>query len=244
MGVEVRFLGTGNAFAAGGRAQSCVLLTSPEGRMLMDCGASSLPQITRVCDTTSIDAVVISHLHGDHVGGLPYLALEQKWSGRTRPLLVGSGSTSLERWFGQAGPLLVDNLYDGPMPYELRFEVLDATMRRFGPAEVSAHPVVHSPNSDPHGFRIRIGGKLIAYSGDTTWCDALPEIARGADLFICEATPFEGKNPVHLSAQELMAHRDQLECERLIATHLDRTSLAHLADLRFEYAVDGMTIDL
>jgi ribonuclease BN (tRNA processing enzyme) len=243
MPVEVKLLGTGNSFAAGGRSNACILVTAEEGRVLLDCGASALPMITRTCDTRSIDAIAISHLHGDHVGGIPYLALEQKWAGRTRPLVI-AGPPSLERWFDAVGPWLVDNLYDGPLPYELDFRPWTDKPMRVGPAEVTAFPVVHVPASDPYGFRVRIGGKVIAYSGDTTWCDQLIEIADGADLFICEATPFEGKNPVHLSAKELAAHLPELRCKRLVATHLDHTSLAHLSELEFEYAVDGMTIEL
>ncbi len=99
-------------------------------------------------------------------------------------------------------------------------------------------------DAEPHGLRVRIGGKLIAYSGDARWSDALPRLAEGADLFICETTTYSTPDPVHLSARELVAHRAELRCGRVIATHLGRESIEHLAELGVEHAEDGMSIEL
>src|SRR6266511_3159573 len=242
-GGKVTILGTGNAFADGGRSHACILVTAPEGRILLDCGGSSLPPLRRVCDPTEIDAVAITHLHGDHFGGLPFLAMQQKYAPRTRDLLIG-GPPSLERRYKDAALALYTDFYDTPMPYEIRFTVLGPRPLRFGPAEVSAHPVEHVAVSEPHGLRVRIGGRLIAYSGDARWSAALPPLAEGADLFICETTTYSRPDPVHLSATELVAHRGELRCDRVIATHLGSESIAHLAEFGVEHAEDGMEIAL
>ena len=243
MTVRVDFLGTGNAFADGGRSHACILVSAPEGRILLDCGGSALPPIRRVCDPTEIEAVAVTHLHGDHFGGLPYLAMQQKYAPRTRPLLVG-GPPSLERCYRDAALALYRDFDDTPWPFELRFTVLGARPVRLGPAEVSAHPVEHVPKSEPHGLRVRIGGRLIAYSGDARWSSALPALADGADLFVCETTTFDRPDPVHLSEAELRAHRSELRCERVIATHLGSQSIEHLSAFGVEHAEDGMTIEL
>jgi ribonuclease BN (tRNA processing enzyme) len=241
--VEVRFLGTGDAFASGGRSHACILVTAPEGRILLDCGGSSLPAIVRACDPATIDAVAVTHLHGDHFGGLPYLVMHQKYAPRSRPLVVGGPPSLEERYLESMRGLYVD-FFHSPLPFEVRWCVLGAEPQRVGPAEISAHPVEHVPVSEPHGLRVRIGGKLIAYSGDAKWSAALPPLADGSDLFISETTTYSVADPVHISAKELAAHRGELRCKRLIATHLGKDSVANIASLGLEHAEDGMAIEI
>ena len=243
MSVEVRFLGSGNAFAAGGRGHACIMVTATEGRILLDCGGSALPAITAACDPSTIDAVAITHLHGDHFGGLPYLVLQQKYAPRSRPLALG-GPPSLGARFLQVADGLYPDFLDEPFPFELEFTTLHETPVRLGPADVSAHPVTHVPASEPHGLRVRVGGKLIAYSGDAAWSDALPALADGADLFICEATTYSTHDPAHLSARELAHHRDELRAKRIIVTHLGSESLANRHDLVFDIAEDGAAFEV
>lgn len=244
MTVEVRFLGTGDAFASGGRSHACILVTAPEGRILLDCGGSSLPAIVRACDPETIDAVAITHLHGDHFGGLHYLVLQQKYAPRQRALEIG-GPPSTEARYLEAMRGLYADFFDSPLPFPLQWTVLGSGARRLGPAEVSAHPVEHVPISEPHGLRVRIGGKLIAYSGDAKWSAALPALADGADLFISETTGYAVAEPVHISATELAAHRGELRCRRLIATHLGRDSTAaDFTSLGLERAEDGMAVEI
>ena len=77
--MNVRFLGSGDAFGSGGRFQTCIQVSS-EGsdaaHLLVDCGASSLVAMKRYgVETSDIDAIVLSHLHGDHFGVLPFFIL-------------------------------------------------------------------------------------------------------------------------------------------------------------------------
>src|SRR5512142_1801568 len=88
--MEIRFLGSGDAFGSGGRYHTCFLVTAAETRFLIDCGASSLIALKRYSvDPNSIDTVLVSHLHGDHFGGLPFFLLDaQLISRRTTPLTI------------------------------------------------------------------------------------------------------------------------------------------------------------
>ena len=130
-----------------------------------------------------------------------------------------------------------------PQPqFEARVLVLGAAETALGAAMVSALPVRHVAESDPHGLRVRIGDKLIAYSGDATWSEHLPRIAEGADLFICEATNWEIDEPAHVSYRTLKRNRSELECERIILTHLGQETQAHLGELELEPAEDGMQV--
>ncbi|HUQ42627.1 MAG TPA: MBL fold metallo-hydrolase [Candidatus Limnocylindrales bacterium] len=243
MPVTVRFFGSGNAFAAGGRSHACIHLSAPGVSLLLDCGGSALPAITRGEAADSIDAIAVSHLHGDHFGGIPYLVIQQHYAGRTRPLTIAGPRELGDRLRG-AGHALYPDFFgkSGQPAYEMRSVVLGATEAALGGALVSALPVSHVPESDPHGLRVRIGDTLIAYSGDATWSDELPRIAKGADLFICEATNWDLDEPAHVSYRTLFANRAQLDCKRIVLTHLGASSLAHLGEMELEYATDGLTL--
>src|ERR1700687_4070709 len=86
--MEIRFLGSGDAFGSGGRYNTCFVVTAAETRFLIDCGASSLIALKRFgVEPNSIDTILVSHLHGDHFGGLPFFLLDAHLvSRRTRPL--------------------------------------------------------------------------------------------------------------------------------------------------------------
>lgn len=248
MSVGVRFIGSGNAFADGGRTHACIHVTAPGTSLLLDCGGSALPAIKKVVDPATIDAIAISHLHGDHFGGIPYLLMEQHYAGRTGPLTI-VGPPDLRTRVAAAGAALFQDFYGGPrgptIGYPIDWLVLGAEPATVGGARVSGHPVEHVAESQPHGLRVRVGERLIAYSGDATWSDAIPGLADGADLFICEATSYATPHPVHLSIAELRAHRAELRCGRLVVTHLGNETLASLNELDdIEHASDGMVLEL
>jgi ribonuclease BN (tRNA processing enzyme) len=93
-------------------------------------------------------------------------------------------------------------------------------------------------------LRVEIGGKIIGYSGDTEWTDALIRAAEGADLFICEAYFFEKRIRYHLDYRSLMAHRGELACRRLVLTHMSSDMLDRIESLDVECAEDGKCIVL
>ena len=94
------------------------------------------------------------------------------------------------------------------------------------------------------GLRVECGGKVISYSGDTEWTDSLLSVARDADLFVCEAYFFEKKIPYHLDYRTLMEHRSELECRRLILTHMSEDMLRRLGGIEAEWAEDGKSLTL
>ncbi len=244
MTVKVRFLGTGNAFADGGRSHACIHLESTGASLLLDCGGSSLPAIKKFLDPATIQAIAISHLHGDHFGGVPYFLMEQYFAGRKAPLAIG-GPRELQQRATKAGEALYKDFFGKiTIDYGLSFITLKEAPVSLGGAEVSALPVKHVAESDPHGLRVKIDGKLIAYSGDARFSDELIAVAKGADLFICESTNFSKSDPAHLSYAELIANRAKLDCGRMILTHLGAETQAHLADLEIEAAQDGLLLTL
>jgi len=245
--VTVRFFGSGNAFADGGRSHACIHLSAPGVSLLLDCGGSSLPMIKRHMEVVDIAGIAITHLHGDHFGGIPFLLDEQKWGKRRGPLAIGGPPSLRDRVELESRAFSID-ISPKSLGFDLSVLVLGQSEQDLGGARVSAHPVTHSPIAEPHGLRVRVGDALIAYSGDAAWSEELVELARGADLFICEATLFareeEKINPVHVSYETLLANRARLNCDRMILTHLGETTLAHAGELEIEYATDGLALTI
>jgi ribonuclease BN (tRNA processing enzyme) len=90
MSVRVTFLGSGDAFGSGGRLNACFLLETSRSRYLIDCGATSPTAMrSRGVDPNEIEAILVSHLHGDHFGGIPFLLLDAQFvNERTAPLTI------------------------------------------------------------------------------------------------------------------------------------------------------------
>src|SRR5947209_16500467 len=243
--VRLRFLGCGDAFASGGRLHTCFHLEGGSEPMLIDCGATALVALKRErIDPASIGCVALSHLHGDHFAGLPWLVLDGQFGGRTRPLLIG-GPPGTERRFEQAFEALYPGAVSAERAFEIRIvELAERTSSELGPAVVTPFAVAHSSSTPSYGLRVEYGGKLIAYSGDTEWTDSLLDIARGADLFVCECNYFDKRVPGHLNYRTLASHRPELECKRLIVTHMSEEMLERAGELEVETAADGLVIEL
>ena len=89
---------------------------------------------------------------------------------------------------------------------------------------------------------MRVGNKVVAYSGDASWSEDLARVAKGADLFICDASFFDTDDPSHLSYRTLMSHRAALDCKRIVLTHLGAETLARIGELELEHAIDGTSL--
>lgn len=242
--VELQFLGSGDALGSGGRFQACLHLRGAQGgSVLIDCGASSLIAMKRAgLEPNTVQQVLLSHLHGDHFGGLPFLILDGQFRRRTRPLHI-AGPPGL----GARIEAAMDVLFPGSAGAPRRFavEFLELTDRRptvVGPATVTPFEVAHASGAPAYALRVEYGGKIVVYSGDTEWTEALVEAAAGADLFVCEAYFFEKKVKYHLDYHTLMANRARLGCRRLILTHLNQDMLDRGPDLKVDIADDLMIV--
>jgi ribonuclease BN (tRNA processing enzyme) len=243
--VALRFLGSGDAFGSGGRFQTCMHLSGAGGALLIDCGASSLIAMKREgVDPGGVDAVLVSHLHGDHFGGVPFLILDAQFSRRARPLLI-AGPPGVRQRVEAA----MEVFYPGSTAVQRRFDVefIELPERRearVGPASVTAFPVVHASGAPASALRVEYGGRIIAYSGDTEWAESLIEAARGASLLVCEAYMFDRPVKFHLDYKTVEAQAERLGARRIILTHMGRDMLAHEAEARFERARDGLVVTL
>ncbi|MGI9146156.1 MAG: MBL fold metallo-hydrolase [Chloroflexota bacterium] len=243
--LTVQFIGSGDAFGSGGRFQACVSVRSAQMHVLLDCGASSLVALKRLeLAPASIDAVIVSHLHGDHFGGIPFLVLDQQFARRRHPLLVAGPPGVRERVL-QAMEVLFPGSSGVERQFELRFiELGERVPTSLGTAVVTAYELVHASGAPAYGLRLACDERVISYSGDTEWTDALVELADGADLFICEAYVFEKAIRYHLSYATLAQHRARLRCRRLLLTHMSSDVLQRQSAIDMELAEDGLLLTI
>jgi ribonuclease BN (tRNA processing enzyme) len=244
--VTVRVLGCGDAFASGGRLQTCFLIDAETDRLLLDCGATAMVGMRQFgVDPRLIDTVLLSHLHGDHFGGVPFLLLEAQFvSERTRPLVLAGPPGTRARLFQT-----LEVLFPGSSKLAWRFpleivELAAGRSDRFGAVAVLPFEVDHPSGAPAFGLRLNCGQQVIAYSGDTGWTESLPEIARGADLFILECFAYLPQPKFHLDFQTLRARWRDLRARRTVLTHMSRDMLERLDRVDVETAHDGMLIEL
>lgn len=246
-GLEVTILGAGDAFASHGLFQSGYILESPGYRILMEAGPTALCAMKRLkFDPAALDMVLISHLHGDHFGGLPFLILEYLYESRLRRPLTIVGPRRLEERTWR----LFSTMFPGSKPdlarlkNKLRFVVVGpGSDGKFGPIRLAAIRTPHMKRTPSLAFRIGIGGKSIAFSGDSGWDEKLVPFVAGADLFLCECTYFESAHlDFHMNYPRLSANRARFDVGRMILTHVGREVLDRHKEVRLEVARDGMHI--
>jgi ribonuclease BN (tRNA processing enzyme) len=214
--LDLLFLGSGNAFAAQGRAFSSFLL---DGRYLFDCGPTVLQQLGKASiRTQDIDVVFISHFHADHFFGLPFLFLDGRYGGRTRPLTI-VGPPGIEERTRSLVSLGYSHVIEEAKFAQNYIEVSDAYSERIGDLSFSAAQVVHVPDLDCFAYRAELEGRSVVYSGDTTFCDSLVCLSKDADVIVVECSC--KKVDVHLSPAGVEAIASQSPNARVIVTHLD-----------------------
>ncbi|MCX5908874.1 MAG: MBL fold metallo-hydrolase [Deltaproteobacteria bacterium] len=243
--VEIQFLGSGVVLGDGGRFQICFHVNTGECRFLIDCGTSSLIAMRRFgVDPGQIDIILLSHLHGDHFGGIPFLILDAQFSRRTRPLII-AGPPGLKRRIVDAMEVFFPGSSQVPQKFIIEYiEYQDRRPVPLGVVKAIPFTVIHPSGAPSYALRVETQGKVITYSGDTEWTQALVEAARGADIFICEAYMFEKKVKYHLDYRTLMAHRKELDSPRLFLTHMREEMLAKLKDIDAEWTEDGQRVIL
>jgi ribonuclease BN (tRNA processing enzyme) len=232
--------GTGDAFGSGGRFESCFLIRHGDSRILLECGTSSLTARRRVGeDPTAVDAVVVSHLHGDHFGGIPFLILDQHFAKRRCPLVL-AGPPELRSRVWQAMEVLFPDSTAIPFKYSIDFTTLaEDSLTHVAGFDITAYCVMHSSGAPAFALRVSRAGRVIAYSGDTEWVPVLADVARNADLFICKAHTYETRLKYHLSYGEIHSQRSELSARRMVLTHPEPELLAHASQLSHDLARDG-----
>jgi ribonuclease BN (tRNA processing enzyme) len=232
--MRLTIVGSGDAFGSGGRFNTCFFLESAKGTLLVDCGASSLVALkAHRLDPNRVDGIVLSHLHGDHFGALPFLLLDAQFlAQRERPLLIAGPPGTRARL-----DAALDVFFPRSSTNKWRFswKVMEIEVGRETDVlghSVTTTEVVHYSGAPSTALRLSDGKALFAYSGDTEWVEALVAVADNADLFIVECYGYSGHMPGHLSWEVLKPRLPDLRARRTMLTHMNPTMLCHLDEVR------------
>lgn len=237
-------LGSGDAFATGGKHTTSFLLEGGDQGFLIDCGVSTLVRLKQInYDISRIRGIYLTHFHGDHFGGVPFIILTLKIE------LDHQGDFFI---YGPKGVRdhvvkLQEAMYPGTGVYidELGINFIEygTGWMSSGAMEVHAFPVTHSPLSKPHGLKFRWNEQMLAFTGDTAWDDSLLALAEDTKLFITECNNLTTESPGHLSLSTLIERRGQLKTERMLLSHMGKEVL-EMKRCPFERLHDGMEITL
>jgi len=247
--MRLTVIGCGDAFGSGGHHHTCFHVAAGSRNILIDCGASALVALkAQRIDPNTIDAVILSHLHGDHFGGIPFVMLDAQYlSRRERPLLLAGPPGSATRI-----PALMEAMFPASAQTRFRFPWRIVEIPIGVPTDVlgltvTTAEVIHFSGTPSTALRVSDGTSTLAYSGDTEWTDALVPIAAGADLFVVECYDYQRELTGHLSWRTIAARRADLAARRIMVTHMNPTVLARRDALRSAgviVAEEGLVVDV
>jgi ribonuclease BN (tRNA processing enzyme) len=244
--MKVTVIGCGDAFGSGGRFNTCFHVQGEKTCFLIDCGASSLVSLkARYKSLNDIQALLVTHFHADHCGGVPFFMIDARFASRRTRLLTIAGPRGMRDWYERA----MENSFPGSSRSMQRFDLSLIELgpyetTDFGDFQVSAFQVEHgNPGGLAYAYRILVEGRTIAYTGDTAWTDALVEVGREADLFIAEAYYHDKRVPYHLDLATLVQHYGEIRPKRLLLTHMTDDMLSRAYFVGFPTAEDGIVIE-
>lgn len=215
--MRLTVLGSAGSFPGPESACSAYHVEGEGFRLLLDFGSGSLSALQRYAGLNSIDAILLTHLHCDHVLDACSYVVVRRYApdGPYPPLPVYAPAGAPDRLAAAYGPddRGLDDVYT--------FYALQPGTFPIGPFTVTVDQMNHPVET--YGVRLEHQGKVLAYSADTAPCDALVRLAQDADLFLCEASYLDGmENPpdLHLTGRQAGEHAALAGVKRLILTHL------------------------
>lgn len=244
--MRVHILGCGDAFGSGGRNQSAYLVEAGDRLFLLDCGPSTLFAMKRAgFDPRRLDAILLSHLHGDHCGGVPFFLLDSLYQNpRERPLQVAGPPGTEERVHGLFQFMFGDASDPKDLPPTI-FHVLESEREKvIEGIQIFPFRVPHQVRDISLGLKVGYLGKQLLFSGDSAWTDLFVPLSQGVELFICECSFFERDSANHMSYRKIQENLSRLECKKLILTHMGEEVLARKKELAVQLAEDGMVIEI
>jgi len=246
MPITVRFVGSGDSFGSGGRFQTCILVDGGGTRFTLDFGTSSLIALSQQgIEHDSIDTILLTHLHGDHCGGVPFMLIDAMLGAkRGRPLSIGGPRDTRARMAA-----ITEALFPGSDVMEPKFQLdyVEMEMERpntVGRLRVTPYPARHTWQTNPTSLRVEVGDRVIAYTGDGEWTENMARLGRDADLVIAECYYYAKPIKWHLNYPGVVEHLKDFGAKRVILTHMSREMLAHVDAIPEECAHDGLVIEV
>jgi ribonuclease BN (tRNA processing enzyme) len=168
--MKLHILGCGDAFGSGGRNQSGYLVEASDRLFLLDCGPTTLLAMKRAgFDPRRLDAIFLSHLHGDHFGGVPFFIIDYLYiKPRDNPLIVAGPPGTEDRVRQLCGIMYSNGKIPAGFAPPVKFVVLDPEQSRsVAGVEIFPFRVPHQIQDVSLGLRVAYQGQQILYSGDS-----------------------------------------------------------------------------
>lgn len=231
---HLQFLGTGTAFHEDGRGSQCLLVRPPSGPCyLVDLGPTALAAAARFgVATDRLDRLFVTHLHGDHVAGWPFLLLHLRFiDRRSRPFEVYGPEGVRECLERLLRSCYAELAQPSALGFEVRYHELPVADRqgaRAGDSCFDTVPMDHHPSSI--GYRFVVGERRVAVTGDTRWCDGLERLARSSDVLVVECSSVRAqRQAAHVSLEEIREGVSRLGEGEIVLVHLPDEVAADLA---------------
>jgi len=244
--VKLHILGCGDAFGSGGRNQSGYLIEASDRLFLLDCGPTTLLAMKRAgFDPRRLDVIFLSHLHGDHFGGIPFFFIEYLYQkSRDQPLHI-AGPAGTEEKVCELFRLMYGH---GSAAHEVpptRFHILHPeSFTIIKEIKVFPFRVPHQVQEISLALKVSYDGKELLFSGDSAWTDRFLDQARAVDLFLCECSFYDAGTGNHVNYLKLRENLPRLQCRKLVLTHLGEEMLARKKDISEMLAEDGMVFEI
>jgi ribonuclease Z len=215
--MRVTLLGTGTPFPSAERFSSAILVQVAGKNLLFDCGRGVVIRLTQTeVNPKDIDALFLTHLHSDHVVGIPDLWLTGWFLGRSEPLRIWGpqGTSSMAEHLAQAFAFDIHIRQTAPDPLPGKGVEIDAKeiaqgeIYNDGSTRVSAFLVDHGTVKPAFGYRVDSAGHAVVISGDTKFCQNLVDFAKGADCLIHAAWSAGWKNSTPPSKRSIASAED------------------------------------
>lgn len=228
--MKITFLGVGEAFDEY-LHNVCLLIEATGRRMLIDCGATAPPAVWKQSQRADyLDGIFVSHLHADHIFGLPALLMRMWEDGRTRPFYL-FGPVGLQRYIER----MLKLAYDGSVPkhgrgegaksegipFTLRYRELQRS-HRWDDWNLRVASTRHTISN--LGLRLEAGDpqSVFCYSGDGMYTPTAGRLYAGADLVVHEGYTDDGETKVHCSLKQLERLQDIARPKHLAVVHMRR----------------------
>ncbi len=221
-------------------------MSAPSATFLMDAGPTVLAGLKDAGRRSDdIDFVLLSHLHGDHFAGLPFMLMEYLYERPRKRELVIAGPEGTESRVMDLFRAMYKEAAARPLTYPVRYVTLVAeSPQTFGAVRIEPFAVPHQEREPSLGLKVHVDGKTVVYSGDSGWTEEFVRRTTGVDLFLCECCYWETAVDFHINYPEFTRQRERIRAKRVVLSHLGREVLQKLDRVDAECARDGLVIAL
>ncbi|MBU8905021.1 MBL fold metallo-hydrolase [Desertibacillus haloalkaliphilus] len=207
-------IGYWHGYPGSGEATSSYLLEADGYRLLLDCGSGAMSQMQAYCAPETLDAVIVSHYHQDHIADIGVLhynrLINSKLGKSTNPLLLYGHREDEDEFKKLSYP---------PYVKAVAYQA-DGTIS-IGPFQVSFCKTIHPKPC--YAIRVEYNGYSLVYTADTSYFPELSAFASETDLLVAEASFYEGQEAAsfgHMTSKDAATVASEAGAKQLLLTHL------------------------